>query len=67
MVYAISKKEPLEALSISEFQQFHHTISDDVYPILSLESCLEKRCAKGGVNPQRIAEAIAAAKASLAS
>ncbi|MEG9490315.1 argininosuccinate lyase [Mannheimia indoligenes] len=67
VVYAISKKEPLEALSISEFQQFHHTINDDVYPILSLESCLEKRCAKGGVNPQRVAEAIAAAKASLAS
>ncbi|MEG9487143.1 argininosuccinate lyase [Mannheimia indoligenes] len=67
VVYAISKKEPLEALSISEFQQFHHTINDDVYPILSLESCLEKRCAKGGVNPQRVAEAIAAAKALLAS
>lgn len=67
VVYAISKKEPLEALSISEFQQFHHTINDDVYPILSLESCLEKRCAKGGVNPRRVAEAIAAAKASLAS
>ncbi|MEG9498607.1 argininosuccinate lyase [Mannheimia indoligenes] len=67
VVYAISKKEPLEALSISEFQQFHHTINDDVYPILSLESCLEKRCAKGGVNPQRVAEAIAVAKASLAS
>ncbi|QNS15194.1 argininosuccinate lyase [Mannheimia bovis] len=67
VVYAISKKEPLEALSISEFQQFHHTINDDVYPILSLESCLEKRCAKGGVNPQRVAEAIAAAKLSLAS
>lgn len=67
VVYAISKKEPLEALSIAEFQQFHTTIRDDVYPILSLESCLEKRCAKGGVNPQRIAEAIAAAKVSLAS
>ncbi|WHP47113.1 argininosuccinate lyase [Mannheimia bovis] len=67
VVYAISKKEPLEALSISEFQQFHHTINDDVYPILSLESCLEKRCAKGGVNPQRVAEVIAAAKVSLAS
>ncbi|AWW33353.1 argininosuccinate lyase [Mannheimia varigena] len=67
VVYAISKKEPLEALSIAEFQQFHPTIGDDVYPILSLESCLEKRCAKGGVNPQRVAEAIAAAKANLAS
>ncbi|AHG76200.1 argininosuccinate lyase [Mannheimia varigena] len=67
VVYAISKKEPLEALSIAEFQQFHPTIGDDVYPILSLESCLDKRCAKGGVNPQRVAEAIAAAKANLAS
>lgn len=65
VVYAISKKEPLEALSIAEFQQFHSSIGDDVYPILSLESCLEKRCAKGGVNPQRVAEAIAAAKAAL--
>ncbi|QLD32465.1 argininosuccinate lyase [Mannheimia varigena] len=67
VVYAISKKESLEALSIAEFQQFHPTIGDDVYPILSLESCLDKRCAKGGVNPQRVAEAIAAAKANLAS
>lgn len=67
VVYAISKKEPLEALSITEFQQFHQSIGDDVYPILSLESCLEKRCAKGGVNPQRVAEAIAAAKVALAS
>ncbi|HGO5853485.1 TPA: argininosuccinate lyase [Mannheimia haemolytica] len=67
VVYAIGKKQPLEALTIAEFQQFHVSIDNDVYPILSLESCLEKRCAKGGVNPQRVAEAIAAAKASLAS
>ncbi|MDD0823554.1 argininosuccinate lyase [Mannheimia sp. AT1] len=65
VVYAISKKQPLEALEIAEFQQFHSSISDDVYPILSLESCLEKRCAKGGVNPQRVAEAIATARAYL--
>ncbi|HGO5823841.1 TPA: argininosuccinate lyase [Mannheimia haemolytica] len=67
VVYAIGKKQPLEALTIAEFQQFHSSIDNDVYPILSLESCLEKRCAKGGVNPQRVAEAIAAAKANLAS
>ncbi|VEI74028.1 Argininosuccinate lyase [Mannheimia haemolytica] len=67
VVYAIGKKQPLEALTIAEFQQFHVSIDNDVYPILSLESCLEKRCAKGGVNPQRVAEAIAAAKANLAS
>jgi argininosuccinate lyase len=62
VVYAISQKKPLESLTIAEFQQFHPSISEDVYPILSLESCLEKRCAKGGVNPQRVKEAIQAAK-----
>ena len=62
VVYAISKREPLEALSVAEFKQFHAVIDEDVYPILSLESCLEKRCAKGGVNPQCVAEAIRTAK-----
>ncbi len=65
VVYAISKREPLEALSVAEFKQFHAVIDEDVYPILSLESCLEKRCAKGGVNPERVAEAIRTAKESL--
>lgn len=40
-------------------------ISDDVYPILSLQSCLEKRAAKGGVSPQQVAQAINEAKARL--
>lgn len=62
VVYAISKREPLEALSVAEFKQFHAVIDEDVYPILSLESCLEKRCAKGGVNPKRVVEAIRVAK-----
>ena len=65
VVYAISKREPLEALSVAEFKQFHAVIDEDVYPILSLESCLEKRCAKGGVNPECVAEAIRTAKDSL--
>ena len=65
VVYAITQRKPLEALSVAEFQQFHPVIAEDVYPILSLESCLEKRCAKGGVNPERVKEAILAAKAML--
>ena len=65
VVYAISKREPLEALSVAEFKQFHAVTDEDVYPILSLESCLEKRCAKGGVNPECVAEAIRTAKESL--
>lgn len=62
VVYAISQKKALEALSLAEFTQFYPSISDDVYPMLLLDSCLAKRAAKGGVNLARIAEAISAAK-----
>ena len=62
MVYAISKSKALEELRVDEFRRFSNVISEDVYAILSLESCLNKRCAKGGVSPQRVAEAIEEAK-----
>ncbi|MFC0322148.1 argininosuccinate lyase [Gallibacterium melopsittaci] len=62
VVYAISKSKALEELRVDEFKRFSDVISEDVYAILSLESCLNKRCAKGGVSPQRVAEAIAEAK-----
>ncbi|TNG94929.1 argininosuccinate lyase [Pasteurellaceae bacterium USgator11] len=62
VVYAIQQQKALEALSLEEFKRFNPVIEHDVYPILSLQSCLDKRCAKGGVAPQRVAEAIAAAK-----
>lgn len=65
VVYAISQRKALEALSLAEFAQFHSCIKDDVYPILLLDSCLAKRSAKGGVNLERIAEAILAAKSHL--
>ena len=62
VVYAIEKGKGLEDLTIPEFRQFSNVVSDDVYDILSLQSCLDKRCAKGGVSPLRVAEAIAEAK-----
>lgn len=62
VVYAIGQHKALEALSLKEFKQFSDVIEQDVYEILSLQSCLDKRCAKGGVSPLRIAEAIADAK-----
>ena len=65
MVYAIAQSKALEELSLTEFNQFHSSIAEDVYPILSLDSCLAKRCAKGGVNLDRVAEAIQAAKINL--
>lgn len=65
VVYAISQQKALEQLSLNEFQLFHSAIKEDVYSILSLDSCLEKRSAKGGVSLARIAQAITEAKAHL--
>ena len=62
VVYAIKVHKGLEDLSVEEFCQFSDVVSEDVYEILSLQSCLDKRCAKGGVSPVRVAEAIAEAK-----
>ena len=66
VVEAIRQGKPLEALPLADLQQFSATIGDDVYPILALQSCLDKRAAKGGVAPQQVAAAIAAAKQRLA-
>ena len=65
MVYAIKAQKALEDLSLEEFKQFNPAIEDDVYAILSLQSCLDKRCAKGGVSPVRVKEAIEVEKARL--
>ncbi len=63
VVYAIQVQKGLEDLTVQEFRQFSDVIGEDVYPILSLQSCLDKRNAKGGVSPLRVAEAIEEAKA----
>ena len=58
VVFAIQVAKPLEELSLSEFQQFSPVVAADVYPILSLESTLAKRVAKGGVAPEQIDSAL---------
>ena len=58
VVYAIKEGKALEELSIGEFKTFNEKISDDVYPILTIESILAKRSALGGVSLDRIKEAI---------
>ncbi|PHM26262.1 argininosuccinate lyase [Xenorhabdus budapestensis] len=62
VIAAIKKGNALEELSLSELQQFSETISIDVYDILSLQSCLDKRLAKGGVAQKQVKLAIAEAK-----
>ncbi len=63
VVAAIGKGVALEELSLAELQQFSPLIEQDVYPILTIESCLEKRCALGGVSPKQVTHALQQAQA----
>ena len=65
VVAAIAKQKALEELTLEELKVFSDVIENDVYPILSLESCLAKRSAKGGVSPIQVKFAIDNAKQQL--
>ncbi|HCH1634547.1 TPA: argininosuccinate lyase [Vibrio parahaemolyticus] len=58
VVGAIAKGCALEELSLQEIQEFSDVIDNDVYDILTIESCLEKRSALGGVSPKQVAYAV---------
>jgi argininosuccinate lyase/amino-acid N-acetyltransferase len=58
VVAAIEKGCALEELSIAELKQFSAVIEEDVYDILTIESCLEKRSALGGVSPTQVSYAV---------
>ncbi|XBS69975.1 argininosuccinate lyase [Acerihabitans sp. KWT182] len=58
VVEAINRALPLEELPLSALQAFSSAIGEDVYAALSLQSCLDKRAAKGGVSPRQISLAI---------
>lgn len=65
VVGAIAKQKALEELTLEELKVFSPVIEQDVYAILSITSCLDKRCAKGGVSPSQVAIAIRKIKNSL--
>ncbi|MGD9426379.1 argininosuccinate lyase [Pantoea sp. NSTU24] len=66
VVAAIGEGVALEALPLATLQHYSAVIGEDVYPILALQSCLDKRNAQGGVSPQQVARAIDDAKQRLA-
>jgi argininosuccinate lyase/amino-acid N-acetyltransferase len=66
VVAAIEKGVPLENLTVAEFKQFSDVIEEDVYPTLTLEATLGARKALGGVSPQQVEFALAAAEERLA-
>ena len=63
LVLAAAKQQlPLEALSLSELQQVSELIADDVYPALTLEAGMARRCALGGTASVQVMQALATAK-----
>ncbi len=65
VVGAIEKGSALEELSLAELKAFSPVIEEDVYAILTIESCLAKRNALGGVAPEQVAFAVEQAEARL--
>ncbi|MGB8510294.1 MAG: argininosuccinate lyase [Pyrinomonadaceae bacterium] len=65
VLYGIGKNLELHELEIEELREFAPLINDDVYEALSLESTLATKAQAGGTAPQRVAEALMLARASL--
>lgn len=66
VVGAIGKGCALEELTLEELKTFSAVIEEDVYAILTIDSCLEKRSALGGVAPHQVAYAVDEAEKRLA-
>ena len=60
--YAVRQDKELEQLELSELQQFHEEIEADVYDYLRLQGSVAARDHAGGTAPDRVREAVAAAR-----
>ncbi len=62
VLFAIEQGEELNELSIESLREFLPEIDEDVFEALSIGSTLAGKNTIGGTSPQRVAEALAAAK-----
>ncbi|HEV3469510.1 MAG TPA: argininosuccinate lyase [Pyrinomonadaceae bacterium] len=65
VLYGLGKGLELHELELEELRQFSPLVGEDVYDALSLEQTLRAKSQPGGTSPARVAEALAAARASL--
>lgn len=65
VVQAIDRGVELQELSLEEMRSFSHLITYDVFDHLSLEQTLAMKAQSGGTAADRVAEALAAARAQL--
>ncbi len=65
ILYAVSKNKRLDELSLKEMRGFSEIIDEDIFHALSLEQTLASKNQIGGTAPERVFEALEAAKLSL--
>ncbi len=65
--HAIDRHRELNDLSLDELKSFSALIEEDVFMSLSLEQTLATKAQEGGTAPERVAEALVAARTSLSS
>jgi argininosuccinate lyase len=65
VLHAIEKGVELEGLPLDELRGFSQLIDEDVYASLSLEQTLATKAQTGGTSRERVAEALAEARARL--
>ena len=66
VMHAIEQKQELNYLSLDDLKAFSPLIEQDVFESLSLERTLATKSQTGGTAPERVSEALAAARTSLA-
>ncbi|MDR0778278.1 MAG: argininosuccinate lyase, partial [Methanomassiliicoccaceae archaeon] len=54
IMYCVREKRKLEGLTISEMRGFSELIEKDVFDILSIEGCVERRTSPGGTSSQSV-------------
>jgi argininosuccinate lyase len=62
VLHAISKNVEIQELSLADFQSFSSEVGKDVFEALSLEQVLASKNQIGGTSPERVFEALEAAK-----
>jgi argininosuccinate lyase len=63
--YAAACQKKLEELSLDEYRRFSPLFGEDLYGALTIEASLRSKSALGGTSPERVAAALARARAEL--
>jgi argininosuccinate lyase len=65
VAYGIQHEKDLSAMNLAELQQFSPVIEEDVFNYLTLEGSVAARKHFGGTAPERVREAVLAARQQL--